>query len=111
VAEPDEKIRSAYFDCENHAHRPWIIPTGYGFEAARIGYQMHKIPTCPARFIWRSSREFVTSPLAMAAIRYRKTRLLPGGVLGQPANVGYLVEVLRGELEAFRSLKSASKKV
>jgi hypothetical protein len=115
LTEPDENARSAYFDCKGHRKDarkqcgPWIVPSGYGSAAARIGYQRHKLPTCPATFIWRSSRDFVSSPVFIASLRYAKARLRPGGVLMQPANVGQLVEIARGELRAFRELKSASK--
>jgi hypothetical protein len=115
LTEPDGKARAAYFDCESHRKDerkqcgPWLVPSGYGDAAARIGYQRYKLPTCPAKFIWRSSRDFISSPVFIASIRYGKARLRSGGVMAQPANVGQLIEIARAELRAFRELKSASK--
>lgn len=111
--EPDSEIRAAYFDCKNHkCDQKWLVPQGpgYGRAAESQEYRRHTIPTCPARYIWASSRNFLRSEIVTAAIRYPKLRLVPGAVLNQPASVGYMVEVIRGELRAFRELRSASKR-
>jgi len=108
LTEPDERRRAAYGDCAKHRCGPWLVPDGYGNAANKIGYSRYKIPTCPAKFIWRSSREFIGNQVFIAAIRYPKLRLVQGGIFSQPANVGQLIEIARGELRAFQQLKLAS---
>jgi hypothetical protein len=109
LSEPDAEVSASYFDCKKHSHRPWLVPAGYMKAAKDLGYTKYKIPTCPKKFIWRSTINNYRSAVMMAAIRYSKSRLVGGGVLNQPAHVGQLVEIARNELRAFRQLRSTDK--
>lgn len=108
-AEPDSEKRAGYFTCETHRHTNWVVPTGYDMAAKKIEYSRYKIPTCPRRFIWLSTRRNFNSAAVEVAMRYPKARLVSGGALQQPANVGQIVGVVRMELRAFRELRAAAK--
>jgi len=109
IAEPDSELRAGYFDCKTHSHKTWMVPSGYDLAAKKIEYSRYKIPTCPREFIWLSTRRNFHSPAVSAAMRYPKARLISGGALQQPANVGQIVEIVRMELRAFRELRSAAR--
>jgi hypothetical protein len=111
MSEPDDKIRHGYFQCDHKKCKSWLIPNGpdYPRGAARLDFKRYKIPICPGRYIWASTRMFFTSHIVAAALRYPETRIVSGGLLSQPANIGQLVEIVRQEIRGFRDLRAASK--
>lgn len=82
-----------------------MVPSAAGFlDAAReTGFKAYKLPTCPNRYLWRSTMAMVSHPLFVEAVVREYVEFTGEGLLNEPANWTQMVRYARGELEAFQN--------
>jgi len=80
------------------------VPSGAAFlDAARdTGFKAYKLPTCPSRYLWRSTMAMVSHPLFIEAVVRETVEFFGRGLLNEPANWTQIVRYARGELDAFQ---------
>lgn len=80
------------------------MPSDAAFlEAAHdTGFKPYKLPTCPSRFLWRSTMAMVVHPLFVEAVMVERADFVGRGLLAEPSNWTQMVRYARGELDAFQ---------
>jgi hypothetical protein len=106
----DEAHRAAYLDCSKHDCGPRTVPAGPGYAAAAeaIGYKLHRLPTCPKRYIWASTWAVISNPAFAAGLHF-KGPLRAGGALNQWSNLSRFVDTAKYGMDAMRHLRAAAK--
>lgn len=85
-----------------------LLPVDKPFQdaAQKNGYKLHKIPTCPNRYIWKSTLAMIFHPLFIEALGYEAPKQSVGALLREPANWSQLVRHARNELSALNNIQA-----
>lgn len=110
-----EAHRPAYFECQNHtkvngACAPMRVPAGprYGDAAETLGYEFHRLPSCPVRSVWPGTLAVINNPVFTAGL-HASGPLYGGGVMRQPSNMTVFIRVARAEIRRVAALRAEAK--
>lgn len=86
------------------------VPFEPSFRAAceETGFRPYKLPTCPAKYLWKATSTLVSHPLFIECVIRETVSFYGQGMVNEPSSWMQFVRYARGELEGFQQTVSVA---